>query len=218
MTALRIDKLEDYARFLQSNPGEAEALFQEILISSTGFFREPETLHALESVVYPGLLKNRAERDPIRIWVPACSTGEEAYSIAISIEEFLNRRRAHLPVQIFATDVNEKLVVKARQGVYQDIGGVSSERLKRFFTKSNGSYQVSKTIRSNVIFSRHNVLSEPPFSRIDLHMPEPVDLPWRRASRKGPKNFPLFVEAARPSRPGECRARPRPYSLVSSRE
>lgn len=168
MTALRIDKLKEYASFLQSNPKEAEALFQEILISATGFFREPETLQALETVVYPALLKNRAERDPIRIWVPACSTGEEAFSIAMSIEEFLDRHRAQFPVQIFATDVNEKLVVKARQGVYQDIRGVSSERLKKFFTKSNGGYQLSKAIRSNVIFSKHNVLSEPPFSRIDL--------------------------------------------------
>jgi two-component system CheB/CheR fusion protein len=168
MTTLRIDKLEDYASFLQNNPSEAEALFQEILISATGFFREPETLQALESIVYPRLLKNRAERDPIRIWVPACSTGEEPFSIAISIEEFLNRHRAQFPVQIFSTDVNEKLVVKARQGVYQDMSGVSRERLKRFFTKANGSYQLSKTIRSNVIFSKHNVLSEPPFSRIDL--------------------------------------------------
>jgi two-component system CheB/CheR fusion protein len=170
MVLNKTETLRDYARLLRKNPGEVEALYQDILINVTRFFRDPETFEALKSTILPGLFANRSRPEPLRVWVLGCSTGEEAYSIAILFAELAHAKGAQIPVQVFATDLNGAVIEKARAGVYpksiaQD---VSPERLRRFFVEVEGSYRITKTIREMCVFARHNVLTDPPFSQIDL--------------------------------------------------
>ncbi|MGB8353172.1 MAG: chemotaxis protein CheB [Chthoniobacteraceae bacterium] len=163
--------LAAYAAILRDNPGEIDDLYQDILIHVTGFFREPETFKALETIVFPALVKKHTSlEDPIRIWLPGCSSGEEAYSIAMSLVEFLGEKISGLRIQIFATDVSERIIEKARQGLYREtiVDEVSPERLKRFFTKKARGYQISKTVREMCVFARQNVIQDPPFSKLDL--------------------------------------------------
>jgi two-component system CheB/CheR fusion protein len=166
----RMDKMQDYAQFLRKNPVEAEALYQDVLIPVTKFFRNPETLEALKTTVLPKLYKDGSRHEPLRVWVPGCSTGEEAYSLAITFAEFAEARGSRLPVQVFATDLNGAGIEKARVGVYSKsiAHDVSPERLGRFFTEVDGSYRINKMIRDMCVFARHNVLTDPPFSQIDL--------------------------------------------------
>ncbi len=168
MLILKTEKMEDYLKYLQTNPGELGSLFQDILISVTGFFREPETFEALKHEIFPSILKNRSADDAIRVWVPGCSTGEEVYSLAICLVEYLDRSRVHPSIQIFATDVNEAVLEKARQGVYAASASISAERLQRFFVPTNGSVQVSKPIRRMCVFAKQDVTADPPFSKLDL--------------------------------------------------
>jgi len=168
MLILKTEKMEDYLKYLQTNPGELGSLFQDILINVTGFFREPETFEALKHEIFPSILKNRSADDAIRVWVPGCSTGEEVYSLAISLVEYLDRSRVHPSIQIFATDVNEAVLEKARQGVYAASASISAERLQRFFVPTNGSVQVSKPIRRMCVFAKQDVTADPPFSKLDL--------------------------------------------------
>ena len=170
MLVHRIEKLRDYFKFLQEDHAELEALYQDILIHVTGFFRDPATFEVLKKEVFPALIANRKDRSPIRIWVPGCSTGEEVYSIAISLLEFLNEKGTHFPILIFATDVSEVSIERARSGMYlvNIAADVSPERLRRFFTKVPQGYQISKTIRDMCVFARHDVTQDPPFSRLDL--------------------------------------------------
>src|SRR6266849_5363874 len=166
-------KMEDlgaYVRFLQSNPAEVEALYQDVLISVTSFFRNPEAFEALKGNVFPRLTQGRSRHEPVRIWVLGCSTGEEAYSIAIAFAEFAEASGRQIPLQLFATDLNGAGIEKARAGIYSKTitQDVSPERLRRFFVEMDGHYRISRSIRDLCIFARHNVLSEPPFSRIDL--------------------------------------------------
>ncbi len=171
MVLHKMQELQDYARFLRKNAGEVEALYQDTLIRVTRFFRNPETFEALKAKVLPKLLKNRSGQEPLRVWVPGCSTGEEAYSIAIAFAELAAARgSSQLPVQVFATDLNEGCIDKARAGVYsRNIAhDVSPERLRRFFAEVEGSYRISKPIRDMCVFARHNLLTDPPFSQIDL--------------------------------------------------
>ncbi|HEX3125964.1 MAG TPA: CheR family methyltransferase [Thermoanaerobaculia bacterium] len=170
MVLHKMEALRDYLRFLRKNPGEAEALYQDILIHVTRFFRDPETFEALKSTVLPGLIANRSRSEPLRVWVVGCSTGEEAYSLAILFAELAFAKGGKLPVQVFATDLNGAVIQKARAGVYpksiaQD---VSPERLRRFFVEVDGCYRISKTIREMCVFARHNLLTDPPFSQLDL--------------------------------------------------
>ncbi|HSN87830.1 MAG TPA: chemotaxis protein CheB, partial [Thermoanaerobaculia bacterium] len=166
----KLSGVEEYARFLRKNPGEVEVLYQDILIHVTSFFRNPATFAALKATVLPKLFKDRSRDEPLRIWVLGCSTGEEAYSIAITFAEFAEAHGSRLPIQIFATDLNEAVIEKARAGVYpQSIAhDVPPELLQRFFSEAGGSYRISKTIREMCVFARHNVLTDPPFSQIDL--------------------------------------------------
>ncbi|HSK76429.1 MAG TPA: chemotaxis protein CheB [Thermoanaerobaculia bacterium] len=166
----KLSGVEEYARFLRKNPGEVEVLYQDILIHVTSFFRNPATFAALKATVLPKLFKDRSRDEPLRIWVLGCSTGEEAYSIAITFAEFAEAHGSRLPIQIFATDLNEAVIEKARAGVYpQSIAhDVPPELLQRFFAEVGGSYRISKTIRDMCVFARHNVLTDPPFSQIDL--------------------------------------------------
>lgn len=170
MMVQKSENIDAYARFLQDNPNEIKALYADILIHVTQFFRDPNSFKVLQDKVFPQLLKNRDIHAPIRIWVPGCSTGEEAYSIGILLLEFLSQAGTKVPIQIFATDISEQAIQKARNGFYpQDIEDVvSKERLKRFFEKVSGGYKVKKTVRDLCLFSRHDLTSDPPFSKIDL--------------------------------------------------
>jgi two-component system CheB/CheR fusion protein len=166
----KLDGLREYARFLQGDPAEAEALYQDVLISVTSFFRNPEAFEVLKSKVFPRLVADRSRHDPVRIWSIGCSTGEEAYSIAIAWAEFVDVSRLQIPFQVFATDLNGVSIEKARAGIYPKsiVQDVSPERLRRFFFDSDGHYRISKPIRDTTVFARHNLLTEPPFSRMDL--------------------------------------------------
>jgi two-component system CheB/CheR fusion protein len=165
-----IDGLNEYSRKLRHDRGEAKILAQEFLINVTAFFREPETYRVLHDVVFPTLIEGRAADEPIRIWIPGCSTGEEAYSLAMALTEFLEENDASFGMQIFATDLSDPVIERARSGVYMDnaLGGVSAERLRRFFVKRDRIYQVSPAIRGVCVFARQNLTKDPPFSKIDL--------------------------------------------------
>ena len=147
-----------------------ENLYEDLLLKVTGFFRDPKVFHALKKQVIPAILENRTKGQEVRIWVPGCSSGEEAYSIAICLLEALGNKASAVPVRIFATDVNESGIDKARRGIYgKNIkNSITPERLKRFFTKTGNSYKVSKQLREMCVFSRQNVFSDPPFSNLDL--------------------------------------------------
>lgn len=170
MALKRIDKLDDYIHYVRDNAGEAESLYQDLLINVTSFFRNPEAFEALKELVYPRLLQDRDERDSIRIWVPGCSTGEEVYSHAISIVEYLAEIRSDLPVQIFATDLSEPALQRARNGAYRESisADVNPLRLRRFFNRTEGGYRISKSIRDLCVFAEQNVFSDPPFSKMDI--------------------------------------------------
>ncbi len=169
MVLHRIESLGDYIKYLQSNPTEIDLLYQDILITVTSFFREPEAFAVLKEKIFPALIRNRAA-ESIRVWVPGCSTGEEAYSIAISWLEFFKDTPSNIALQIFATDISERAIEKARAGIYDESisADVSPERLRRFFIKTEGGYQISRAIRDMCIFARQNVTKDPPFSKLDL--------------------------------------------------
>jgi two-component system, chemotaxis family, CheB/CheR fusion protein len=170
MALRRIDNLNAYGTKLRSDSAELKALYEDILINVTEFFRDPEAFEALNKIVFPKLISTRETGAPIRIWVPGCSSGEEVYSIAIALLEFLEDKRHDISIQIFGTDISEMALEKARNGIYspsiiQDLG---SERLRRFFTKVDGSYQISKRVREMCVFAKQNMVKDPPFSRLDL--------------------------------------------------
>ena len=170
MALHKIEKLPDYVALLNRDRNEVNQLYQDLLINVTSFFRNPEAFDTLKQVVYPAILKARNQSAPIRIWVPGCSTGEETYSHAISVVEFLGDERADLPIQIFGTDLSEAAITRARAGIYKESieTDVNPQRLRRFFHKVDSGYQISKAIRDLCIFSTQNIFSDPPFSRMDL--------------------------------------------------
>ena len=162
--------LIEYAQYLQDEPAELQALYQEVLIQVTGFFRDPEMFVALRETVFPKLLENRPTDAPLRIWVPGCSTGEEVYSLAMCLLEFLGEQGLQTPIKIFATDIANRAIEIARAGVYLNgiAADVSPERLRRFFVKTDGRYQIQKPVRDLCVFARQDVTKDPPFSQIDL--------------------------------------------------
>jgi two-component system, chemotaxis family, CheB/CheR fusion protein len=170
MALKKIEDLKDYVRYLREHRPEADALYQDILINVTSFFRNPEAFDALKEVAYPQIFRNRAPNDTIRVWVPGCSTGEEAYSHAICLVEYLTDVRADVSLQVFGTDLSETAVQKARAGIFKEsiAADVSPTRLRRFFNKVEEGYQISKSIRDVCIFARQNVFSDPPFSKMDV--------------------------------------------------
>ena len=170
MILLKIQGLEKYVKRLHDDPAEIAALYQDVLIPLTGFFRDPKLFEVIKSRVLPRITKEGAPDSPIRVWVPGCSTGEEAYSLAICLLEFLGDRASSVPVQVFATDVSEKAIEKARTGIYLEnvAADVSAERLRRFFVKLDRGYQVNKTVRDVCVFARQDLTRDPPFSRMDL--------------------------------------------------
>jgi two-component system, chemotaxis family, CheB/CheR fusion protein len=162
--------LGDYARFLKGNSKELDLLYSDVLISVTSFFRNPEAFEALKLKVFPSLIQHHRQNDPVRVWTLGCSTGQEAYSIAMAFTEFCDKIPRAPKLQIFATDLNEPLLEKARHGLYtrSQVTDISPGRLKRFFVEEQGGYRVCKSLREMCIFARQNVLSDPPFSRMDL--------------------------------------------------
>ena len=170
MSLLNMQKLDEYAEYLQKNPQEVEKLHHDMLINVTSFFREPESFGILQQLVFPEICQHKPSGLPIRIWVAGCSTGEEAYSIAISLLEFFDDQSVRRPIQIFATDISEPSIARARSGIYSqnDLDNVSPERLRRFFIPVQGGYQIGKVVRELCVFARQNLTSDPPFSRLDL--------------------------------------------------
>lgn len=170
MAVTRVDSFAKYAEVLRERPEELNALYEDLLITVTHFFRDPEVFQMLKAVVCPRLLKERSLDSPVRIWVPGCSTGEEVYSLAITLLEAAAEAGVNPPIQLFATDVNETAIERARTGVYLEnhIVEVTPERRRRFFVKVDGGYQISKVVRELCIFARQNVTADPPFSNIDL--------------------------------------------------
>jgi len=169
--ALRgVERLEDYLEHLHGDAAEVQALYQDFLIRVTQFFRDPEAFEALRDKAFPALLKGRQSNNPIRIWVAGCATGEEVYTLAICLLEFLEGQGERIPIKILATDLSEAALEKARAGAYIDNIeiDVSPDRLRRFFTRVNNHYQISKVVRDLCVFSRHNMAKDPPFGHLDL--------------------------------------------------
>jgi two-component system CheB/CheR fusion protein len=173
MAVHQIDGLEDYLRYMQLTRSEGDALFRELLIGVTSFFRDPEIFEEVRKQVIPRLFAGKAAGSAIRIWVPGCSTGEEAYSIAMLLRERMEELKENFKVQVFATDIDREAIDHARAGVYPSsiIADISPERLAHFFDQENpdgSTYRVHKTLRDMLIFSEHDLIKNPPFSKLDL--------------------------------------------------
>lgn len=170
MALNHVRQLGHYLEMLEEKPSEVDTLFDDLLITVTEFFRDPETFDVLVEKAFPAMIGDRKPDDTIRIWVSGCASGKEVYSIAISLLEYLERAKQTFPIQIFGTDVSDRSIETARIGRYPDTiaNAVSPERLKRFFIKVEGGYQIARQVRELCIFSRHDVTKDPPLSKIDL--------------------------------------------------
>jgi len=163
--------LAEYVRRLEGDPAELKALYQDILIHVTRFFRDPEAFRAIEESVLPEIIKSKSPKDSLRVWVAGCATGEEAYSLAIVITEFQDAQKERRELRIFASDVCESPALeRARAGIYPENieQDVSPERLRRFFTKEAAGYRINKELREMILFAKHDITTDPPFARIDL--------------------------------------------------
>lgn len=170
MVIAKISTSKAYLDFLKNSPTELDLLFNDFLIPVTDFFRDSQVFKMLPETVFPKILENKKDQDKIRIWVAGCSTGQEAYSIAIALHEYLSAKKIAIKVQIFASDISESSISKARAGVYsrQDVRRISENRLSRYFTKIESSYHINKEIRDLCIFASHNFVKDPPFAKLDL--------------------------------------------------
>jgi two-component system CheB/CheR fusion protein len=170
MVIQRVDTLHEYLQCLQRQPEEIDALFGDLLINVTSFFRDAAVFEELKSKILPKLLRNHSPGMPFRIWVAGCATGEEAYSLAICILEVMDELGLRFALQVFATDLSEAAIQKARAGIYSaDLcTDVSPELLRKYFVKIDSSYQVSRVLRDACVFARHDVTRDPPFSRLNL--------------------------------------------------
>ncbi|WP_221393256.1 CheR family methyltransferase [Dyadobacter sp. NIV53] len=170
MLLYKLETLKDYIEYIKSNPGEAHVLYGDLLINVTNFFRDSNTMDYLKKELFPQLIKNKSLNEPMRIWIAGCSTGQEAYSLAIILLEILGDRASTMPIQIFASDLSEVAITRARLGTYglSEVQDVSSKRLQRFFVKVDDHYRIIKEVRDMCVFAPHNVLRDPPFSRLDM--------------------------------------------------
>jgi two-component system CheB/CheR fusion protein len=172
MAVHQIGTMEAYVKYLQKTPTEIDALFKDMLIGVTSFFRDPEAFKILEEQVIPKLFAGKPEGGMIRVWLPGCSTGEEAYSLAILLAEHQELTQKHFMIQVFATDIDSQSIAIARAGLYplSIASDISPERLTRYFTKEfgNGGYRIQKKIREMLVFSEQNLIKNPPFSKLDL--------------------------------------------------
>jgi two-component system, chemotaxis family, CheB/CheR fusion protein len=166
----KINTIKDYVALLTENKDEIAILYQDLLINVTSFFRDSDTHEYLKSTLFPQILKAKAKGSTLRIWIPACSTGEEAYSIAMILLELKGNQSNGPPVQIFATDLSERAIVKARIGEYSapELESVSPKQVQRFYTKSGNNFRIAKVVRDMCVFAQHNILHDPPFSHIDF--------------------------------------------------
>jgi two-component system CheB/CheR fusion protein len=194
MAVHQITRISDYVRYLQQKPAEVEVLFKDLLITVTSFFRDPECYEVVRKTVIPELLKERDDKavTSLRVWVPGCSSGEEAYSLAILLAEAMVERRGRLDLQIFATDIDQHAIECARQGVYPGsiAADVSPQRLKQFFLKEDNTYQVSKRIREMIVFATQSLIKDPPFSKLDMIVCRNVLIYMNQALQK--RIVPLF--------------------------
>jgi two-component system CheB/CheR fusion protein len=198
MNVHHINHASHYLRYLTENPHEINLLFNELLIGVTSFFRDPGTFDALAKDILPELLKDKKYGDSVRIWITGCSTGEEAYTLAILMQEYMEKSKKQLSVQIFATDLDEKAINRARSGYYADgiALDVMPSRLGKYFTHEDNRYRVKKNIREMVIFAAQNLIQDPPFTKIDLiscrNLLIYLDTPMQK------KVIPMFHYALRP--------------------
>jgi two-component system CheB/CheR fusion protein len=170
MALLKTDTLKDYIKYLQENPEEIKALGSDVLIHVTSFFRDPEVFQKLITTTFPEIIKHKSPGAAIRIWVTGCSSGEEVYSVAISLLEFLGENSSKYPIQLFGSDISERMIEKARTALYSDASlfDMDKSRLKRFFIKVDGGYKINKLVRDICVFVRHDLAKDPPFSKLDL--------------------------------------------------
>jgi two-component system CheB/CheR fusion protein len=170
MLVHKVENFKQYLKRLHGDPAEVQALFDDILIHVTGFFREPEAFQELKERIFPRIMQGKAPGAAVRVWIPGCSTGEEAYSIAIAYLEYAGDRATETHLQIFGTDIGEAAIEKARVGIYPEsaLSDVSADRLRRFFVKVQGGYQIAKSVREMCIFARQDLTKDPPFSKLDL--------------------------------------------------
>lgn len=170
MLLYKINTLKQYIKLLDKKNEEVDILFQDLLINVTSFFRDTETHTYLKEKLFPKLLQRKKKGESLRIWVAACATGQEVYSIAIMLLEVQENRTNKIPVQIFATDLSEQAISKARIGTYtqEELQTVSPNYIQRFFTKTNGNFRVNKSLREMCVFAPHNILTDPPFSKLDF--------------------------------------------------
>lgn len=198
MSIQQISGLEKYLRYVRAHPDELDALFKDLLIGVTGFFRDPQAFEAIQEKVIPKLLEQLEPKQALRVWVPGCSTGEEVYSLVIIIKECLARAGKDVPLQIFGTDIDKVAVDKAREGLYPasiaaDLG---PERLARYFREEPGYYRVTKELRDPVVFSVQDVMKDPPFSKLDLLCCRNLLIYLDTAAQK--KLLPLFHYTLKP--------------------
>ncbi|MBU1319551.1 MAG: PAS domain-containing protein [candidate division Zixibacteria bacterium] len=171
MNLHQIGKVADYVRFLQESDREAWSLFKELLVGVTSFFRDPQAFEVLANTVLPSIFSDKPDDYTARVWVPGCSSGEEAYSVGILFHEHIQKTDAHPNVQIFSTDLDEDAIDRARQGVYPESisADIDPERLRRHFTKDDdGRYRIKKAIREMLVFATQDVIKDPPFTKVDL--------------------------------------------------
>jgi two-component system CheB/CheR fusion protein len=173
MALVHLSDQSAYAAYLREHPDEVEALAQSVLIAVTDFFRDPAVFEALARLVWPILVQGRERREPLRIWVPGCATGEEVYSLAICLLEFQEKHELAQPFQIFASDVNPKVLAAARAGIYaaSALSPVEASRLQRYFTpldRQRSRYRINASLRERCVFATHNLLLDPPYTRLDL--------------------------------------------------
>jgi len=165
-----IGGIDEYLTHLKQDNSELDILYQDLLIPVTEFFRDQKVFENLNEIVFPALFKDRPPNEPLRFWVAGCSTGEEAYSIVMCLHEYLGERFAAAKIQVFATDISEIAIAKARTGIYKksEVTGLSVSRLQKFFSSKEGGFLLNKSIRDICVFAYHNFLKDPPFARIDL--------------------------------------------------
>ncbi|MCA9977643.1 MAG: hypothetical protein KC413_17910, partial [Anaerolineales bacterium] len=170
MSINQIDRLSDYLNYLYRSQAEVNTLYKEMLIGVTRFFRDPEAFEELRTAVIPAILANKDAQDQVRVWVVGCSTGEEAYSLAILFREAMEAANKNLDIKIFATDIDKEAIDFASRGIYSEsvAADVSHDQLRRYFIKKSDSYEIMRHVREMVIFARQNLIKDPPFSKIDL--------------------------------------------------
>lgn len=170
MNIHQISDISDYVRYLQESKHEVDILFKELLIGVTNFFRDPAAFEYLQTQILPELLTNKTDDQAIRVWVPGCASGEEAYSIAILLDECMEQIGKRYHIQVFGTDIDERAINFARAGIYPEciLGDVGPERIEHYFVREDGRYRINKQIREMLVFALQNVIKDPPFTKLDL--------------------------------------------------